>query len=70
VYAESGVDEVENVYLPFPAGNQYARKTPWEGVFLSRLEGVTGLAYWYDFGWPILAVLVFARVGLGSSSQA
>src|SRR5215813_12653899 len=22
------------MYLPFPAGNQYARKTPWEGVFL------------------------------------
>ena len=42
---ESAVDEVENVYLPFPAGNQYARKTPWEGVFLSRLEGITGLAY-------------------------
>jgi hypothetical protein len=42
---ESGVDEVENVYLPSPAGNQYARKTPWEGVFLSRLEGITGLEY-------------------------
>jgi hypothetical protein len=38
---ERAVAEVENVYLPFPAGNQYARKTPCEGVFLSRLEGIT-----------------------------
>ena len=36
----SAVDEVENMYLPFPAGNLYARKTPWEGFFFcSRFEG-------------------------------
>jgi hypothetical protein len=46
-----GEHEVENVYLPLPAGNQYARKTPWEGVFLLfPLGGFTGLEYSYDFG--------------------
>jgi hypothetical protein len=34
VYTESRVDEVENVYLPFPGSKQYARKTPRKGVFL------------------------------------
>jgi hypothetical protein len=53
------------ICLSQPATSMHAKRHGKGFFFCSRLEDITGLAYGYDFGWPILAALVFARGGSG-----